>query len=67
MYQSSKWNKIDTHLYFVSRVSTCPVVLTENGFMSNKDEYSDLIKDDFNSKCAVALTKGIVEHFKSIQ
>lgn len=67
LYKNSIWSGTKWHLYFVSRVSTCPIVLTENGFMSNTEEYSDMIKDDFNDKCAVELTKGIIEHFKSIQ
>jgi N-acetylmuramoyl-L-alanine amidase len=68
LYESSKWTKLTAHKYFYTcRTSECPTVLTENGFMSNADEYSDMIKDDFNQKCAVALTEGIVAYFASIQ
>lgn len=55
------------HYYYVARTSTCPVVLTENGFISNKFDYLNIISDSQNTKKAKALTKGIVEYFKLIQ
>lgn len=55
------------HYYFVSRVSVCPVVLTENGYMSNKYDYYHISNDASNTKKAEALTRGIVEYFVSIQ
>lgn len=63
----SKWSKVKWHPYYLSRVCVCPVVLTENGFMSNAKELSNITSDEFNQKCAVAMTKGIVNYFKSIQ
>ncbi len=63
----SKWSGVKWHPYYLSRVCVCPVVLTENGFMSNAKELSSITSDEFNQKCAVAMTKGIVEYFKSIQ
>ena len=55
------------HYYFMSRVSVCPVVLTENGYMSNKYDYDKIKSDKTNTQKAKALTKGIVEYFISIQ
>lgn len=55
------------HFYFMSRVSVCPVVLTENGFMSNQHDYNNIKDDAANTQKAIALTRGIVEYFKSIQ
>lgn len=67
LYQVSKWSGVKWHYFYTARQTDCPVVLTENGFMSNPSEYSDMIRDDFNNECAKALTQGIVDYFKSIQ
>lgn len=55
------------HKYFMLRSSVCPVVLTENGYMSNNFDYNNIINDSINTVKAKALTRGIVEYFKSIQ
>lgn len=55
------------HYYYMSRVSVCPVVLTENGYYSNKYDYNNIIDNKVNTIKAEALTKGIVEYFTSIQ
>ena len=67
LYNKSKWSGTKWHVYYMGRMSDCPVVLTENGFMTNAAEYNDMIKPEFNQKCAVALAQGIVNYFKSIQ
>ena len=53
----------DWHYFYLSRISTCPVVLTENGFMSNSYDYSAMLDDAKQEKCADAIVKGIVDHF----
>lgn len=53
--------------FYVMRVSDCPAILSENGFVSNKDEYGTLITDSFNDKIADATVTGIVNYLKSIQ
>ncbi len=55
------------HYYYMSRVSVCPVVLTENGFMSNYYDFNNIKKSKVNTQKAIAITKGIVKYFKSIQ
>jgi N-acetylmuramoyl-L-alanine amidase len=55
------------HKYFTLRSSVCPVVLTENGYMSNSGDYSKIIDEAINIKKAQALVRGIVEYFTSIQ
>ncbi len=67
LYDKSKWSGTKWHYFYTSRTTDCPVVLTENGFMTNEDEYTDMINDDFNTQCAKALTQGIVNYFVSIQ
>ena len=55
------------HYYFMSRSSVCPVVLTENGYMSNWTDYTSIVDDNLNTQKAKAITKGIVYYFYSIQ
>ena len=55
------------HYYYMSRVSVCPVVLTENGYYSNDYDYANIKSNSANAQKANALTKGIVEYFSSIQ
>lgn len=54
------------HKYFVSRSSVCPVVLTENGYMSNAYDFNNIINDNINTQKAQALAKGIVQYFISL-
>ncbi len=51
------------HYYYMARSSYCPVVLTENGFISNRYDYSNIIDDAANDKKAEAIVKGIAEYF----
>ena len=55
------------HKYFMSRVSVCPVVLTENGYMSNSYDYKNITNSAINTKKAQAIVRGIVEYFLSIR
>lgn len=54
------------HYYFMARTTNCPVVLTENGFISNPDDYENIISDEKNTEKAKAITQGIVDYFLSI-
>ncbi len=67
LYKVSKWSGTKWHYFYTCRQTDCPVVLTENGFITNADEYSQMIRDDFNNDCAKALTQGIVDYFVSVQ
>lgn len=55
------------HKYFTLRSSVCPVVLTENGYMSNSFDFANIINEEVNVKKAQTITRGIVEYFVSIQ
>lgn len=61
-----KKSKLEWHYYYMARASYCPVVLTENGFMSNSYDYSNIISDASLSKKAVAITHAIADYFLSI-
>ncbi len=67
LYNNSAWTALKFHYFYMCRYTVCPTVLTENGFMTNSAEYQNLVKDEYNEKCADALTKGIISYFKSIQ
>ena len=59
--------KVKWHYYYMARSTVCPVVLTENGYMSNKQDFNGIIDEATNNRKVVAITKGIVEYFKSIR
>ena len=60
-------NTLGWHYYFFARNTLCPIVLTENGYISNEFDYQNIIGDDANNLKADAIVKGIAEYFKSIQ
>ncbi len=53
--------------FYVARVSCCPAILTENGFMSNSNDLETIKTDYHNEKLAVAITQGVVNYLKTIQ
>ncbi len=63
LYSNSSYSKVGWHYFFLGRVTNCPVILTENGYMSNSSEFAKMKNNQFNNQCAVAATKGIVEYF----
>ena len=56
---------MDWHYFYLSRISCMPVVLTENGFMSNPDELQQIVSNDFNDQCADRLVTGITKFFNN--
>ena len=54
---------IDWHLYYVARLSTCPVVLTENGFMTNAEDLANMVDDGMVLRKAQSVAKGIANYF----
>lgn len=59
--------KLEWHYYYTARSSYCPVVLTENGYISNPSDYNNIISDTANDAKADAIVKGIAEYFIKIQ
>ena len=59
----TKFDPLSWHYYFVARSTVCPVVLTENGYISNADDYKKIISDEGNTIKAKAITKGIADYF----
>lgn len=63
----SKIRPYKWHYFYLARISNCPVVLTENGFISNSYDYANILDESVNEQKAIAIVNGIVDYFKSIQ
>lgn len=64
IYQKSKFQ---SHYFFLSRITTCPVVLTENGYFTNTYDFNNIVNESLNTTKAKAIVRGITDYFKSIQ
>ena len=53
------------HYFYLARVTSCPVVLTENGFISNPDDFAGIINESTNTKKAEKITQGVLNYFNS--
>ena len=53
------------HYFYMARVTSCPVVLTENGFISNQQDFAGISSDSINTLKAKAITQGVLEYFNS--
>ena len=60
-------NRLDWHYYFVARMSDCPVVLTENGYMTSRTDHKGIVSDLTNWNKAKAIVKGVAQYFLSIR
>ncbi len=59
---SLKW-----HYYYVARQTNCPVVLTENGFMTNDAELQKMVDEGVQLTKAQAMARGIARYFLSVE
>ncbi len=59
--------KLAWHYYYMARSTVCPVVLTENGFLTNTHDYNNIISPEITIQKVEAITKGIIEYFNSIK
>ena len=57
---------LDWNLYYVARQAVCPVVLTENGFMTNAQDLADMIDDAVVQRKAESIAQGVANYFLSI-
>lgn len=53
------------HYFYLARVTACPVVLTENGFISNPNDFVGISDDGVNTAKAQAITQGVLDYFNS--
>ena len=59
-------NHLRWNVYFTCRQSVCPVVLTENGYMTNPADLSGMINDATLAAKAQAIAQGVADYFLSI-
>ncbi len=52
--------------YFVARESVCPVVLLENGFMSNAEDLAGMIDENVQLQKAQAAARGVARYFLAV-
>jgi len=55
--------KMSWHTYFVARQTVCPVVLSENGYMSNTWEMNRIADPQIMEEKAKAIVQGIVNYY----
>ena len=60
-------NRFEWHYYFLARVTVCPVVLTENGFITSSVDYAGIASASVNKAKAEAMCTGIAKYFLSIR
>ncbi|MBQ8739999.1 MAG: N-acetylmuramoyl-L-alanine amidase [Clostridia bacterium] len=53
------------HYFYLARVTSCPVVLTENGFISNPQDFAGIIDENVNALKAKAIANGVLDYFNS--
>ncbi len=53
--------------HYLSHESVCPVVLIENGFMSNDADFADIMNESVQQKKAQAIAEGVAAYFLAIQ
>ena len=54
---------LEWYKYFLCRQTNCPIVLTENGYMSNKWEMDRIGSEEYMQKKAEAIVQGIVNFY----
>ena len=55
--------RMSWHRYFVARQTVCPIVLAENGYMSNKWEMDRIADSELMQQKAEALVQGIANYY----
>ncbi len=66
IYRYGNRNKLSWHYYFVGRMTDCPVVLTENGFMTSPRDHTGIISQETNRQKAKAIAQGTADYFLSL-
>ncbi len=71
MYQKTAacgvYNKtlLDWHIYYVARQTTCPVVLLENGFVTNQFDLQNMLNENALGKKADAMAQAVLNYFSN--
>lgn len=67
LYAAGNHNKLAWHFFYMTRMTFCPAVLTENGFMGGSIDGASIASDAANTQKAQAIVRGIVRYFASVQ
>ncbi len=57
---------VDWHYFRPSRVTSCPVILAESGYISNREDYEKIRNPEIYKKYIEGMTNGICNYFNSI-
>jgi len=57
----------DQKKYYMARETVCPVVLTENGFMTNDTDFAAMIDETAQQAKAEAMAQGIANYFLKLK
>jgi N-acetylmuramoyl-L-alanine amidase len=58
---------LEWHYYYLARQSVCPVVLIENGYITNPEDFAAITDHNANVQKAQAIARGVADYFRSIQ
>ena len=57
--------KVKYYPFYVTRLTDCPSILLECGFMTNGDELNRLKNKEYNLRLAKAIARGVCDYFKA--
>lgn len=63
----AKVEPVRWHYFFLARSTVCPVVLTENGYISSPTDFAGIQSDSVNTQKAKAIASGVADYFNSIR
>lgn len=58
--------RVGWHVYYMGRQTNCPVVLTENGYLSNSGDMANICNQEMVEKKADAIAQGVANYFLSL-
>lgn len=65
LFAETLWTKLKWHSFYMTRMTYCPAVLTENGFMSNPNDLAHIANEEDNTTKAIGIARGIANYFLS--
>lgn len=66
IYNGGNNNKLAWHYFYMTRMTYCPSVLTENGFMCGRIDGSGIRSEEINLSKAKAIAMGVTEYLRSV-
>ena len=62
IYSAGNRNKLAWHHFYMTRMTFCPAVLTENGCMGGSIDAANIKNEDINTAKAQAIVQGVVDY-----